>query len=175
MSAAVAVAYAPVRERKITDGDKLIRTICLEVQPMTREAFAPFGEMIGTRGPIEIDLDGGQAGFVSQMVEERPMVFDFLGRHRRTEQVFSPLGGAKSIIAVAMPTEGDAPDPNKMAAFFVDGSSAFKLHRGTWHTSAFPVKDQASFLVVDREGTLDEDYDLRDLKTALGVVVEIRP
>ena len=40
MSAAVAVAYAPVRERKISDSDKLIRTICLEVQPMTRETFA---------------------------------------------------------------------------------------------------------------------------------------
>ncbi len=175
MSAAVAVAYAPVRERKISDGDKLIRTICLEVQPMTREAFAPFGEIISERGTIEIDLDGGQAGFVTQTVEKRPMVFDFLGRHRRTEQVFSPLGGAQSIIAVAMQTDGDAPDPTKMAAFLVDGSCAFKLHRGTWHTSAFPVKDRASFLVVDREGTLDEDYDLRDLKTALGVVVEIRP
>lgn len=174
MSAAVAVAYAPVRERKITDGDKLIRTITLEVQPMTREAFAPYGEIIGERGPIEIDLDQGAASFVAQTVEKRPMMFDFLGRHSRTEQVFSPLGGSKSIIAVAMPTEGESPDPNKMAAFLVDGSFAFKLHRGTWHTSAFPLKDQASFLVVDREGTLDEDYELRDLKTALGVVVEIR-
>jgi len=173
MSAA-AVAYAPVRERKLTDGDKLIRTITLEVQPMTREAFAPFGEIISERGPIEIDLDGGQAGFVAQTVEKRPLMFDFLGRHRRTEQVFSPLGGAKSIIAVAMPTEGESPDPNKMAAFLVDGSCAFKLHRGTWHTSAFPVKDSARFLVVDREGTLDEDYDLRDLKTSLGIMVEIR-
>ena len=174
-AAAVAVAYAPVRERKISDFDKLIRTICLEVQPMTRETFAPFGELISERGQLDLDLDGGQAGFVAQTVEERPMIFDFLGRHRRTEQVFSPLGGAKSILAVAMPTENDAPDQNKMAAFLVDGSFAFKLHRGTWHTSAFPLQDKASFLVVDREGTLDEDYDLRDLKTALGVVVEIRP
>ncbi|MBS1812260.1 MAG: ureidoglycolate lyase [Acidobacteria bacterium] len=175
MSAAVAVAYAPVRERKISDSDKLIRTICLEVQPMTREIFAPYGEIISERGQIEIDLDGGQAGFVAQTVEKRPMIFDFLGRHRRTEQVFSPLGGTKSIIAVAMPTEDDTPDQNKMAAFLVDGTCAFKLHRGTWHTSAFPLQESASFLVVDREGTLDEDYDLRDLKTALGVVVEIRP
>jgi ureidoglycolate lyase len=174
MSAAVAVAYAPVRERKISEADKLIRTICLEVQPMTRETFAPYGEIISERGPIEIDLDGGQASFVAQTVEKRPMVFDFLGRHRRTEQVFSPLGNTKSILAVALATDDENPDQNRMAAFLVDGSCAFKLHRGTWHTSAFPLKDRASFLVVDREGTLDEDYDLRDLKTALGVVVEIR-
>ena len=174
MSAAVAVAYAPVRERKISEADKLIRTICLEVQPMTRETFAPYGEIISERGPIDIDLDDGQASFVTQTVEKRPMTFDFLGRHCRTEQVFSPLGGAKSIIAVAMPTEEESPDANKMAAFLVDGNCAFKLHRGTWHTTAFPLQDSASFLVVDREGTLDEDWDLRDLKTALGVVVEIR-
>ena len=175
MSTAAAVAYAPVRERKISDADKLIRTICLEVQPLTRETFAPYGEIISERGAIDIDLDGGQASFVAQTVEKRPLVFDFLGRHRRTEQVFSPLAGAHSIIAVAMPTDGETPDQNKMAAFLVDGSCAFKLHRGTWHTSAFPVKDKASFLVVDREGTLDEDYDLRDLKASLGIIVEIRP
>jgi ureidoglycolate lyase len=170
----LAIGVAPARERKLSEADKLIRTICLEVQPMTRETFAPFGEIIGERGPIDIDLDGGDASFVAQTVEQRPMTFDFLGRHRRTEQVFSPLGGAKTVLAVAMPTEGDLPDSNKMAAFLVDGSCAFKLHRGTWHTSAFPLADSASFLVVDREGTLDEDYDLRDLKTSLGVVVEIR-
>jgi hypothetical protein len=28
--------------------------------------------------------------------------------------------------------------------------------------------------VLDREGTLEEDFDLRDLKTSLGVVVEIK-
>lgn len=173
MSAAAAPARA--RERKISESDRLIRTICLEVQPMTREAFAPFGEIVSERGAIDIDLDGGAASFVAQTVEHRPLMFDFLGRHRRTEQVFSPLGGTTSVIAVALPTEGENPDPNKMAAFLVDGSFAFKLHRGTWHTSAFPLKEEAKFLVVDREGTLDEDYDLRDLKTALGVVVEIRP
>ncbi|MFN7928571.1 MAG: ureidoglycolate lyase [Blastocatellia bacterium] len=174
MSAAAAVAYAPVRVRKISDSDKLIRTICLEVQPLTPEAFAPFGEIIRERGQIEVDLDGGQAGFVAQTVEKRPMEFDFLGRHRRTEQVFSPLGGTKSILAVAMPTEEDSPNENQMAAFLLDGSCAFKLHRGTWHTSVFPLEDRASFLIVDREGTLEEDYDLRDLKTVLGAVVEIR-
>ena len=66
------------------------------------------------------------------------------------------------------------PDLRRMAAFLVDGTSAYKLHRGTWHTSAFPLGERATFLVLDREGTLEEDYDLRDLKTAHGVVVEIR-
>lgn len=170
-----ALATAPVREREIVNDEKLIRTISLTVQPMTLDTFTPYGEIIGERGSIELDLDGGNASVAAQTVESRPMTFDFIGRHLRSEQFFAPLGAAKSIIAVAPPCENGAavPDINRLAAFLVDGTCAFKLHRGTWHVSAFPVNERATFLVLDRENTLEEDYDLRDLKTSLGVVVEI--
>jgi ureidoglycolate lyase len=167
-------ATAPAREVKV--GHRIIRTISLLVQPMTAEAFAPYGEIIGDRGPVELDLDGGRANVVAQTVESRPLTFDFIGRHERTEQVFAPLGDAKSIIALAPPCQNGSalPDVDRMAAFLVDNSCAFKLHRGTWHTSAFPVGERATFLVLERENTLEEDFDLRDLATSLGVVVEIR-
>ncbi len=173
---ATGTATAPAREREMVNGERLIRTICLNVQPMTRENFAPYGEIISERGEIQLDFDGGQPSVAAQTVEARPMIFDFLGRHLRSEQFFAPLGATKSVIAVAPPSgNGEAmPDINKMAAFLVDGSFAFKLHRGTWHASAFPLSENATFLVLDRENTLEEDYDLRDLKSALGVVVEIR-
>lgn len=171
-------ATAPALEKKKSGkGESLIRTIVLTVQPLTREAFAPYGELISERGHIELDLDGGRASVCAQTNEAHPLEFDFLGRHLRTEQVFAPLGNAQSIIAVAPPCAEDAalPDPQRLAAFLIDGSCAFKLHRGTWHTSAFPLGERATFLVLDRESTLEEDYDLRDLKTALGIVVEIQP
>ncbi len=172
---ATATATAPALVREIAATQQLIRTICLMVQPMTKESFAPYGELIGERGEIEFDLDDGKASVAAQTIEERSLNFDFLGRHQRTEQVFAPLGGARSIIAVAPPSRNGSslPDVDRMAAFLIDGSSAFKLHRGTWHASAFPLDQRATFLVLDREGTLEEDYDLRDLKTSLGVVVEI--
>ncbi|MEP7271489.1 MAG: ureidoglycolate lyase [Acidobacteriota bacterium] len=158
---------------EVPTGDKLIRIICLTILPMTRESFAPYGQMVGERGQVEVDLDGGPASVAAQSIEAREMTFDFLGRHMRTEQVFSPLGGSRSVIAVAPPSADGGIDLMRLAAFLIDGTSAFKLHRGTWHTSAFPLEDRASFLVLDRDGTLEEDYDLRDLKTAHGVVVEI--
>lgn len=168
-------AVAPARQTTQQTGQQLIRTISLTVQPLTREAFASYGEVISERGDVHLDFDGGSVNAAVQTVEARPLSFDFLGRHERTEQVFSPLGTQRSIIAVAPPSNGASavPDAQQMAAFLVDGSCAFKLHRGTWHTSAFPLADRASFLVLDRAATLEEDYDLRDLKTALGVVVEI--
>ncbi|MFN0124448.1 MAG: ureidoglycolate lyase [Blastocatellia bacterium] len=172
-----ATATSPARERIIREADKLIRTISLIPQPMTRESFAPFGEIISERGGVELNVGTGPASISVQTVEARPMTFDFLGRHRLTEQVFSPLGAGQTIFAVALSNidNPDVPDSRKMAAFIIDGSCAFKLHCGTWHTSAFPMADKATFLVIDREGTLEDDFDLRDLKTTLGVIVEIRP
>jgi len=175
-STGTAIAVAPIFEREVVNGEQLIRTICLTIQPMTRETFGPYGEIINERGGIELDFDGEQPSVAAQTVEARPMNFDFLGRHLRSEQFFAPLGGSSSVIAVAPPCEdGTAnPDVTKMAAFLIDGKSAFKLHRGTWHVSAFPLNGKATFLVLDRKNTLEEDYDLRDLKTSLGVVVEIQ-
>lgn len=174
---ATGAATALIREHEAAKSEQLIRTIYLTVQAMTAETFSPFGEIVGERGNIRLDFDGGQANVAAQTVEARPMTFDFLGRHQRSEQFFAPLGGTKSVIAVAPPSESGSalPDMDKLAAFLVDGSCAFKLHRGTWHASAFPLAENASFLVLDRENTLEEDYDLRDLKTALGVIVEIKP
>jgi ureidoglycolate lyase len=170
----ISTGTATALERKA--GEDLIRAITLEVQKMTPEAFEPYGELIGARGEIELDLGGGKASFAAQTVESRPLQFSFLGRHQRTEQVFVPMGGTRSIIAVAPPCENDSATPNleRMAAFLVDGSCAFKLRRGAWHTSAFPQDECATFMVLDRENTLEEDYDLRDLAATLGVVVEIR-
>jgi ureidoglycolate hydrolase len=90
MAAAPARAYTLEKRR----AEKLIKTICLTIRPMTRETFSPYGELIGERGSVELDLDGGAASVVAQTVEAREMSLDFLGRHRRTEQVFAPLGGA---------------------------------------------------------------------------------
>jgi len=172
--AASATALAPKRET--AKADDPIRTICLIVQPMSAETFAPYGQIVIERGDVALDIDGGKASMTAQTVEARPMIFDFLGRHQRSEQFFAPLGTRKSIIAVAPPCDNGTalPDINKLAAFLVDGECAFKLHRGTWHASAFPLNEKASFLVMDRENTLEEDYDLRDLKTTLGVVVQIQ-
>src|SRR5262249_50897626 len=144
-------ATATALERKT--GENLIRAITLIPQKMTPEAFEPYGEIIEGRGQVDLDLDGGAASVVAQTVEARPLEFSFLGRHQRTEQVFVPMGEAHSVIAVAPPCETDASLPNveRMAAFVVDGSCAFKLRRGSWHTSAFPLGECATFMVLDRE------------------------
>jgi ureidoglycolate lyase len=150
-----------------------MNVVRLKVQPMTRESFAPFGVLIDSRGSVEIDLGQGVPSLTGATSERRPFRFDFMARHRRTMQVFSPLASSRSVIAVAPPNDGDAPDVDRIVAFLVDGRLPYAYHKGTWHTPPFPVNDWSSYLVVDRQGTLDDDWELVDLKATHQKIFEI--
>jgi ureidoglycolate lyase len=150
-----------------------MKVVRLKVQEMTREAFAPYGILIDSRGSVEIDLCDGSPSLTGATAEPRPMRFDFMARHRRTMQVFSPLASSQSVIAVAPPNEGDAPDIERVTAFLVNGNLPYAYHKGTWHTPPFPVGDWASYLVIDRSRTLDEDWELVDLRVTRGCSFEI--
>ncbi len=145
----------------------------IKVQQMTRESFAPFGVLINSRGSIDIDLGEGKPSLTGATSEWRPLRFDFMARHLRTMQVFSPLASSQSVIAVAPPSAGAVPDVEKVVAFFVDGKLPYAYHKGTWHTPPFPVREWASFLVVDRSGTLDDDWELVDLRATRNTTFEI--
>ncbi len=66
--------------------------IRLKVQPLTRESFAPFGALIDCRGAVEVDLGQAQS-LTGTTAERRPFGFEFMARHKKTMQVFSPLAG----------------------------------------------------------------------------------
>lgn len=140
---------------------------------MTRESFAPYGVLIDSRGSVEIDLGEGKPCLTGTTAERRAFRFEFMARHKRTMQVFSPLASSQSVIAVAPPSTGDAPLIEGVAAFLVDGRLPYAYHRGTWHTPPFPVGEWSSYLVVDRSGTLDDDYELVDLKLTHNQIFEI--
>jgi ureidoglycolate hydrolase len=150
-----------------------MEVVRLKVQVMTRAAFAPFGVLIDSRGSVDIDLGQGVPSLTGATSEWRPFRFDFMARHLRTMQVFSPLASSQSVIAVAPPGGARAPEVESIVAFLVDGRLPYAYHKGTWHTPPFPVGEWASFLVVDRSGTLDDDWELVDLKVAHNRVFEI--
>ena len=140
---------------------------------MTRESFAPYGVLIDSRGSVEIDLGEGKPSLTGATSERRPLRFDFMARHKHTMQVFSPLASSQSVIAVAPPDLNDVPQVERIMAFLVDGRFPYAYHKGTWHTPPFPVGEWASYLVVDRSGTLDDDWELVDLKATHDRIFEI--
>jgi ureidoglycolate lyase len=150
-----------------------MEVVRLKVLPMTRESFAPFGVLIDSRGSVDIDLGAGQPSMTGMTSERRALEFDFMARHKRTMQVFSPLVSSQSVIAVAPPDSGPAPVVAEVRAFLVDGRLPYAYHKGTWHTPPFPIGEWSSYLVVDRSGTLDDDWELVDLKLVRRTVFSI--
>ena len=152
----------------------MMKVIRLEVQEMTRERFAPFGVLIDSRGSVELDLGGAAAQMTGATSGRCGFAFQFMARHTRTMQLFSPLVGCRSIICVAPPdSRRTAPAPEEVVAFLVDGRLPYAYHRGTWHTPPFPAGEWSSYLVVDRAGTLDDDYELVDMKAVHDCAFEI--
>ncbi len=151
-----------------------MKLLQISLQALTRDSFAPYGVVLDRRGSLELDLGGGTPSMTGATAERRPLRFEFMARHRRTMQVFSPLVSSQLIIAVALPNNRNAPDVETVRAFFVDGRLPFAYHRGTWHTPPFPVAEWASYLVIDRSGTLEDDYELADLRAAHNTIFEIR-
>jgi ureidoglycolate lyase len=150
-----------------------MNVIRIPVRRMTREAFAPFGVLIDSRGAREIDLGGGTPALTGATAEPRPFRFEFMARHARTMQAFAPLASSEAIICVAPPNDAAAPEVERVVAFRVEGRLPYAYHKGTWHTPPFAAGEWYSYLVVDRAGTLDDDYELADLKAARGCTFEI--
>jgi ureidoglycolate lyase len=150
-----------------------MKVVRLPVQKMTRERFAPYGILLDSRGSVEIDLGTGAPSLTGATSERRAFEFQFMARHKRTMQVFSPLASSQSIICVAPPSAGNAPAVEEIAAFLVNGLLPYAYHKGAWHTPPFAVGEWSSYLVVDRAGTLDSDYELVDLKAIYDCTFEI--
>ncbi len=63
-------------------------------------------------------------------------------------QMFFPLDNKPFVVPVALP--GDDLRPNKVVAFWCDGSRGLYIHPNIWHEGIFPVQDDQRFL--DRQG-----------------------
>jgi ureidoglycolate lyase len=149
--------------------------IDLVAAPLTREAFAPFGEVIETDGarhwPINagyaerfhdlctIDVsDGvGRVGLSIFEARPRPVPVDLtlMERHPLGSQAFLPMGDIRFLIVVAMPGETVGP----LSAFITDGRQGCNYAKGVWHHPLIVTGAPARFVVIDRVGpgaNLDE-------------------
>ncbi|PIT05188.1 ureidoglycolate hydrolase [Bradyrhizobium nitroreducens] len=148
----------------------------LSIEPLTKEAFAPFGDVVETRGMtplsinqgyaerfnglanIDVASEGGQVNiswFVAS-VRPAPIAIRLMERHPLGSQMFMPLNGADWLVVVCA-------DPlvfSSYRAFAAKGHQGVNYARNCWHHPLLVLKDASSFLVVDRKGDGDnlEEY-----------------
>ncbi|MBR0792541.1 ureidoglycolate lyase [Bradyrhizobium manausense] len=140
----------------------------LSIEPLTKQAFAPFGEVIETNGVVPLSInqgyakrfndianidvaaEGGQTSiswFVASM-RPAPIAIRLMERHPLGSQLFMPLGGTDWLIVVCT-------DPRNAAsyrAFAATGHQGVNYARNCWHHPLLVLKDASAFLVVDRKG-----------------------
>lgn len=142
----------------------------LEVRPLTRDAFAPFGDVIEVAGARSFPINDGtcirydhlaridvaeQAGRASLSVFRGqpvrfPVQISEVERHPLGSQSFSPMGEFAFLIVVAA---NDAQgNPGEPYAFLSNGRQGVNYARGTWHHPLLSIGQVTDFLVVDRAG-----------------------
>ncbi len=143
-------------------------TITLKPEPLTRERFAPYGDVVETAVEqkaamnagrferfdqlctIDIADDGDVAVSIARckVATSLPYRIDMVERHPLGSQAFVPLTRSKMIVVVGPPEEGVEADD--LRAFVTNGRQGVNYRRGTWHMPLIAFEAGQEFLVIDR-------------------------
>jgi ureidoglycolate lyase len=161
----------------------------LRVQRLTREAFAPFGDVIELEGARHFPINAGTTeryhDLASVDVTEaggRPLINVFRGqpralpfevalmeRHPLGSQAFVPLGDVNYLVVVAPAGEFD---PAQMRAFAASGLQGVNYARGVWHHPLIVLEREGDFVVVDRGGGSQPNCDEVTLREPYRLVLD---
>lgn len=137
------------------------------IQPITADAFAPYGDLIDCSGDADLiinlgkcgrfhdraqmDFGEGRAGLSLFKAEVRTLPYEFsiLERHPLGSQAFIPMCENGFLVIVA---EDDNGTPIHPKAFATQAGQAINLHKGTWHGVLTPLAGTGQFAVIDRIG-----------------------
>lgn len=149
------------------------------IEPMSADAFAPFGDLLEAKGTPDkiinqglcgrfhdrarMDFSDGRAGISIFHAEKRdlPLKLDLVERHPDGSQTFVPMSHQPFLVVVAKDQNGT---PQSIRAFLTEAGQAINIHRGVWHGVLAPLYDPGLFAVIDRigEGPNLEEYWLPD-------------
>jgi len=158
----------------------------ITARALTREAFAPFGEVIETEGashyPINngmcerfhdlarVEAAGSNARVLVNIFRGRPYDFplklSLVERHPLGSQAFMPLSPRPFLVVVCHDEDGR---PGRPHAFLTRPGQGVNYPRNRWHAVLTPIGEPQDFLVVDRGGdgnnleefTFEEPWEIR--------------
>ncbi|WP_111563016.1 ureidoglycolate lyase [Rhizobium sp.] len=141
----------------------------LDIQPLTKAAFAPFGEVIEAdpdtmryinNGTTErfhalasADVVGEGARVIINLFRGQPRDFPYtvgmMERHPFGSQSFSPISGRPFLVVVS---EDESGKPGRPQVFLARGDQGVNYGRNVWHHPLMSLGAVSDFLVVDRDG-----------------------
>lgn len=140
----------------------------LTVRPLTKESFAPFGDVLETDGASVRMINGGTTerfhalGAASVDPDGRvifnifrgqprqfPYSVDMMERHPLGSQAFYPLADKPWLVVASEDRDGHPADPQ---AFLARGTQGVNYRANVWHHPLIVLDEISDFLVVDRDG-----------------------
>jgi len=152
--------------------------ITLTPQPLTPEAFAPYGRVVTMPAKSERIYFGAlienlrpQAGLgLSYSVMDGvslPCRLQLFERHEFSAQAFLPMNGTRYLVTVC-PDDGQGrPDPTRAVAFIAGPEQGVIYAAGTWHHPMTSLTPVGQFTVVMWANNDAQDEELIPLTQAM--------
>lgn len=139
----------------------------IKAQPLSANAFAPFGDVLDCSGDPDklinagmcgryhdraaLEFEGGRAGvsLFRATPRELPYALDLMERHPQGSQCFVPMSMHGFLVCVADDVGGK---PGLPRAFLTAPGQAVNFHKGVWHGVLTPLHAPGRFAVIDRIG-----------------------
>ena len=144
--------------------------IDLDIIPLTRDAFIPFGEVIEISGAevqrinegtteryhdlanVDVCDHGGRTliNIFRGQPRPRPIEINMMERHPIGSQAFYPLQNHEYLIVVT--DKAGVPEPSDLFAFRATGTQGICYKKNIWHHPLLVLIPNHDFLVIDRGG-----------------------
>lgn len=157
----------------------MMTPVLLKVEPLARETFAHYGDVIEKPGARVFATNGGQAERyhdLARVAAERPdartlvsifhsrpfampLQVALMERHPVSTQAFIPVNGGRFVVIVG--AAGLPPTAKHFRSFVTNGTQGVNYHPGIWHHPLIAL-EEGDYLVIDHAGPgpdFDQDYD----------------
>lgn len=145
-------------------------TRSLTPEPLTAEAFSPFGDVIDAASAsetlvlndgntvcardlakIDVSTDDGSAcvSIFRTNPLPLPLTLQMMERHPLGSQAFIPMGPHPYLVVVAPPGEFDE---TAIRVFLARHDQGINYARGAWHHYSLALEGASDFLLIDRAG-----------------------
>ena len=150
----------------------MIVATVLKAEPLTREAFAPFGQVLSYQ-PGDIL----RRNFAAELVNDRPdakpnlrvqytaptpmpHLATKIERHSHSSQMFAPIAGVGCLVVVFPSDAAGAPILSEGRAFRARGDQAINYAKGVWHHGFMAADPGGVYLMLRWEDgtTGDEEF-----------------
>lgn len=159
----------------------------LSVQPLSIEAYAPYGQVLGARDTPGRGANQGTARVWDRLVDlenlreparlnasvfrcqprQGPLQLTLLERHPFSTQLFVPMSAARFLVVVALGT--DAPDLETLQAFVAGSGTGVSYRPGVWHHPMIVLDDGCDFACFVHEDGTSGDCEVVSLPSPVAV------